>query len=356
MKKFALLLSFSISLATAFAQITIDQNDMAGAGDVLWFAELEPDSSHTTDYSPTGANYTWNFSAMAADTHGVVTYKNAIETPYAFFFLGPDKYGAKVFDSIGLGGLSLSDWYYFYRNNANELAIEGLGITYNGTPLPAFYEDDDELFQFPLDYGDVDQSTYRFKVDLGGLAYYSVTGNRTNEVEGWGQLTTPFGTYDCLKIKTTVQTLDTVALLGFPFPSINERRIYQWWAKGEKMAVLEVQGDVDTLGNYTPTRVRWREDAPTSAPVPVLNASSLEVFPNPVTDSRLNLSFELTRRAVVRIDLLDLQGRAVRQLDVLNVQPGRRTASYAIGALPKGVYLLQLVADGHRITKKLNIR
>jgi hypothetical protein len=72
------------------------------------------------------------------------------------------------------------------------------------------------------------------------------------------------------------------------------------------------------------------------------------------------VEYELAHAANVRLDLFDIQGRLVRQLAAGTAAPGRYLRSWdrrdAHGRdAPRGVYILQLRADGRAATRKLVI-
>lgn len=238
------------------AQITISQADMPGNNDTLRYSNAASPSS--LQYQLSGPNQNWDFSTLQPLSQDVDAYKSSLLTPYAFFFLGINKYGKKVADSLGVGAFQFTDIYNFYRKTSSVFEVEGIGLRYQGIPLPAYYSDKDELFQFPLTYGRRDSSTFKFSISISTLISYSQVGYRINEVEGWGSITTPFGTFNCLKIKSTIQSADSLNLSGFSIKFNQSRIEYKWLANGIKIPVLEISGNV--IGsNFIPSTVKYRD-------------------------------------------------------------------------------------------------
>lgn len=229
---------------------------MPGNGDTLRFSTAT--FSSTLPYLLAGANQTWDFSSLMALNQDVDTYKSSLLTPYAFFFLGFNKYGKKISDSLGVGTFQFKDIYNFYRKTNSVFEVEGIGLKFQGIPLPAYYTDKDELYQFPMTYQRRDSSTFKFSIDLSTLASYSQVGYRINEAEGWGTIITPFGTFNCLKIKSTIQSADSLNLSGFPV-KFNQRRIeYKWLANGIKIPVMEINGTM--IGSaFIGSQVKYRD-------------------------------------------------------------------------------------------------
>ncbi len=81
----------------------------------------------------------------------------------------------------------------------------------------------------------------------------------------------------------------------------------------------------------------------------------LKVFPNPVTEqATIQLDLEVT--AVITIELLDMNGRLVR--NILNDQKlsGQVTEQLPVADLPKGTYIIRSVVDGTVSTDKLIVQ
>ncbi|NJN78160.1 MAG: T9SS type A sorting domain-containing protein [Saprospiraceae bacterium] len=210
-------------------------------------------------YVVTGANLTWDFSHLEPTGQTVDHYKPSLQTPYAGFFFGLNRYGKLEADSIGFGQFQFKDVYRYYKNSASKFEIEGVGMKYSGFPIPSYYADADELYQFPLDYNDFDSSTFSYTLNLLTLGTLQTIGYRLNTVDGWGQVTTPYGTFNALRITTDVVSRDSIALGGlFGFGFDNHQREVKWFANGEGYPVMQVSGAV-TNGQFNPNTVTYRD-------------------------------------------------------------------------------------------------
>ncbi len=277
MKKSILSLTLGVCLALSVsAQITIKSSDLPGSGDTLRYSTAG--NNNLGDFQKTAANYTWNFSSLKPTGQEIEEYKPSLQTPYAFYFLGANKFGIKTADSVNLLIVTFYDLYDFYQNNSSAYSTEGRGLKYSGFPIASYYSDKDEIYQFPLDYGDRDSSTFRYKVDLATLASYSTSGYRINEVDGWGSITTPYGTFSCLRVKTTIVSNDTIKFSIVPIGMKNTTIQYKWLAKNEKFPILEIEGTETILGftvNSVRYRDKWRRFYNPNAPVADFVASSV---------------------------------------------------------------------------------
>lgn len=259
MKKITTLLWAVFIAFAANAQITIINTDLPGSGDTLRYSTANLDSLTENIYVIAGANATWDFSHLEATGQAVDHYKPSLQTPYAGFFFGANRYGKLEADSIGFGQFMFKDVYRFYKNSTSKFEIEGVGMKYSGFPIPSLYSDKDELYQFPLDYNDFDSSTFSYTLSLLTLGTLQTQGYRLNSVDGWGQITTPYGTFDALRITTDIVSRDSIALGGlFGFGFDNHQREVKWLATGLGYPVMQVSGAV-VNGQFTPNTVTYRD-------------------------------------------------------------------------------------------------
>lgn len=240
------------------AQITITSADMPNANDTLRYSESILDSISRTIYLEGGVNKNWNFTHLRPIRQDIANYQRAISTPYGFFFLGFNRYGVKELDSLGVGAFKFEDIYSFFNNGNDAFRAEGIGMKFQGLPIPSYYRDEDEIYQFPLQYGSRDSSTFAYRLLIIGTGSYGSEGYRINEVDGWGKIETPFGVFDCIRVTSELVSKDSLELFGIGFSLPTIRRAYKWLAKGSKIPILEISGNV-ILDNFIPTRVRYRD-------------------------------------------------------------------------------------------------
>lgn len=259
--KHILLTSISpLICATAlFGQITITNNDMPDAGDTLRYSVSEAPQGF--DYQTSGANHTWNFSNLIPVSQGLEAYKAPINiNPAYYLFFGITSYGRKIADSLNLGVVQLEDIYDFHKNSTSKFVITGRGFEFQGIPTPVNYQDEDEIYQFPLSYSDYDSSTFRVEQTLTGLGSLTTFGSRVNDVDGWGSVTTPFGTFNVLRVLTTIYQTDSIYItqfnFGLAFPRII--REYKWLANGAETPILQVTTN-EVFGNEVLTEIRYKD-------------------------------------------------------------------------------------------------
>lgn len=348
-KECLLVLAFvSGSLMLAQSPIILSNANMPGNNDTLRYTNVQINS--LGNYQEGGPNKTWDFSNVVSTSDSVRSFKNALQTPYALFFLAPGEFGEKIADNLGAGPITLSNYYNYYRKQTspNAFVADGVGLTINSVPVPSYYSDKDELYFFPLTYPQYDSSTFKFKVNTGGLlpVGYSKAGYRVTVVDGWGTVTTPYGSESCLRLITTQYSTDTIAALGFPVAVPNYVRSYQWLTTNSKIPYMEITGNL-VGNNFTITQARYRGypiGGPPTAIASVKDISAMEIYPNPVKDKLFFRSLPPDAEFKIR----DTEGRLVCEfLPSPQTSVGIEHSSYLdVSELAPGLYVLQTSASG----------
>jgi len=350
MKPLILFTALACLYCVSFAQITITSSDMPVSGDTLRYCNASP-TSGGYDFTLTGPNHTWNFINLNCTSQDVAQYRNASSTPYAFYPAFFGKYGTKIADSIGFGTFKFKNVYDFYGKTSTVFKAEGYGFSYSGVPLAATYSDDDEIYQFPLQYNDRDSSTFRLTMAIPGLGTYMRKGYRINLVDGWGSVTTPNGTFTCLRIKSTISEIDsfyvtTPAALNLGFP-VNTTE-YKWLANGQRFPILEVRGNTSMFG-FTPTQVRYKYVIPASSiqeNVFGTTAQQLTLYPNPSYQEIHIQNF--THQGKMNLSLTDISGKQLLQAEVWNAQEAEQLLNEKAFMLSQGTYLVQLTYENQK--------
>lgn len=289
MKKNYLLFALNVCAGFIIAQspITLGNTNMPGSNDTLRFTNFQVNSAG--NYMQTGTNFNWNFGSVSSTGEGLRSFKSALQTPYAFFFLSTSAYGEKMADTIGAGPMTLTNYYNFYKKQTvpNAFIADGVGMTYSSVPIASYYSDKDELYMFPMTYPKYDSTTFKFTTTTGGFipVSYSKVGYRVTVVDGWGTVTTPYGTENCLRLITTQYAMDSIknTIIPIPLGFPNYQRSYQWLTLNSKIPFVEITGNL-TGNTFTPTQARYRGHAKESLVTSIteLHADNMSSYPNPV--------------------------------------------------------------------------
>jgi Secretion system C-terminal sorting domain len=323
---------------------------MPGSGDTLRYTNVQ--TSSLGNYTQTGTNFNWDFRSVVSTTSGIRAFKSALQTPYAFYFLNTSIYGEKLAGNLlpNTGTLSISDYYNFYKKSTspNAFLADGVGLSISSIPVAAYYSDKDELYNFPMSYPKYDSTTFKFSTPSTSLLpiTYTRRGSRVTKVDGWGTVTTPFGTENCLRLKTTQYSQDTMAIslstlipmpikIGFQ----NNTLSYQWLTSTSKIPFMEITGNL--IGNnFVITQARYRGYDKNANLVSIskqeAELSEVELYPNPVKD-KLWLHSGIGEIATVQI--LDVNGRLIRKGEANQFD---KVASIDVADLSTGLYIIKI--------------
>lgn len=223
-----------------------------------------------------GANQTWNYSGLAPTSQRVEQFGAlpAVAT-YQFTFgalLGGAN-RATVASPQNLpvpAGLPLpiSDPYQFFNTSAagvtpSTFRSVGYGATVAGFGLPVTYRsqaEQDIIYRFPLSFASAaDSSNSFFSINVPGTGFLSQKRKRVNKPDAWGTLTTPYGTFQTVRVVTRLEDHDSISVSGinqgFDVPVTRE---YKWLAKTQHVPVLTITTTL-IAGTETVTNVEYRD-------------------------------------------------------------------------------------------------
>lgn len=240
-------------------QVSIQSKHMPSAGDTARLSISSP-LNLPSSWDKRGSNISWDFSKLTPVATQLREFKSSFRTPYAFYFL--NRIGEKTQDTLDLGPLSFTNIYSFYSKSSSVMKTEGLGYTASGVPLAAKYSDEDELYQFPLEYNDSDVTSFRFKFEIPGQQAFGLiqAGTRYNVVDAYGSIKTPYKEYkDVIRVKTFIDEVDTIVTPVGKNPIPRKQIEYKWFSQNEIVPVLQINGSVTPLGSFQVTQVIYRD-------------------------------------------------------------------------------------------------
>ncbi|HTA62335.1 MAG TPA: gliding motility-associated C-terminal domain-containing protein [Bacteroidia bacterium] len=267
-KKLLLASALFFGLYTASAQITITSADMPNPNDNILISV----NTSLANFQPnlTGANYTWDYSKLIPDSQRYVSFVPPASSPYPLFiFLGGGaSYGTRNYTPDALpwsligGGTPPTNAYDFYKNSGASYNFIGEGLTEGTTMIPAYNSVPDRVYAFPMNYLNKDSSNSVLSIPIPNQFYYGKRQKRVNQVDGWGTLITPYGTFNALRVKSTLTIVDTIYIdtvhLGFKIPRPITYE-YKWFGVGSKIPLLEIDATATGGNNITVTRANWQD-------------------------------------------------------------------------------------------------
>ncbi len=337
------------------AQIVIDSIDMPFPGDIINISTgLNIDF---IDYTETGEDFTWDFSSLIPVYQTADTFVSPSQTPftYQFFFMGRTNLAYRYMQDLPIPDFELKNVFYYYKNSHTNYNNAGYAASLNFLPLPFVLSTPDVIYRFPLEYGDQDSSVSGLVYNLPETAYLSIDRKRVNKVDGWGELTTPFGTFDVLRMTSEVTEYDSIYIdsLEMGVPVNRQYTEYKWLAKGQKIPVLKITSDVSGLIVTYTDSVRVDYDAVHEK---FINKGSLQIYPNPAS-TEVFIEFELSKPGDIEIALLGMSGAHFYSLVETHLKKGINQSRISLKNtfIPNGAYLLVIRSGKQLLTRKLVI-
>jgi hypothetical protein len=187
--------------------------------------------------------------------------------------------------------------YLYFNKSAQSFTTQGFSGDLLGTGvINAVFNPALTLHQFPRTFGSTFTDTYGINVTIPGASInplisqinYRRSSVVKDSTDSWGQLTTPHGTFDVLRVHSMEIYTDSILALPL-FPPVwqlisvttDTTHSYSWLGKGGKLAIAEMS--FDSLG--APKIFKWTE-------LPGLGVGldesemdeAINIFPNPAND------------------------------------------------------------------------
>ena len=328
-----------------FTQITIDQSDMPSVGDYI------PRRSDTMTVLPgpggSGPNQVWNFTALSNNVISENTNVISVaSTPNGNQFGGSNM--AMTNDNAN---------YLYFNKSAQAFTTQGYSGDLLGTgTINAQFSPDLTLHQFPRTFGSSFTDTYGIDVIVPGAAinplisqiHFKRSSVVKDTTDAWGQITTPFGTYDVLRIHTMETYVDSVwAQPLFPptwslvSTSADTTHSYSWVGKGGKLAIAEMS--FDTLG--VPKIFKWTEMQGIAVGLTENQTSEIKITPNPTSSSGI-ISIQSCEIGE-KFTLINTLGKVVMEGCILT-----KPLELNLTNLDQGLYILTLGDKQARVIKQ----
>jgi hypothetical protein len=354
--------SFFTLITLSNAQITITSADMPNAGDSIKLSMTN--SIGSADATLTGPNFTWDFSALTPNSSQFDKYDSpsTFPVPYNYIFNPTNTtYGKNNPQRTGTiaPGYSIDAAYDFFKETTVNFRQIGAAYTINGTPIPFMYSQFDTIYRFPMNYLNIDSCDYKYGLGVPTFGYYGQTGHRVNIVDGWGSITTPYGTFDALRVKSTVVSIDTVYYAAFSFGSnlpARTRNEYKWIATGLKVPLLQIDANV-AGGTEVISNVAYIDSVSRVGISEIANQISLSVFPNPAND-QIMLEYNLISNSAIKISINTILGNTIAMIADEKRFAGEQMTTIDVKALglSAGVYFVNFECNGTRTIKKIIVQ
>ena len=344
-----LLLIVCLSIQS-IAQTTIVSSDMPSPNDSIRMSKaLNPSMFN---FAQTGTNYNWDFSQLTAVSQRTDKYMSVSSTPliYNVVFFSKSNLASRR-DDMNMMTIQITDGYNFLKNSSSDFRQVGYGASVNGSTIPVTFKSDDIIYRFPIAIGNVDSCDSEWDVNVPGIGYIGEKKHRVNTVDGWGSITTPYGTFQCVRLRSEIIQEDTVfytsTSMGFKLPQTYTE--YIWLSKALPFPILKASvpklGAAATVEYIDSTRQFVNIQ---HAKTEIIN---LEVFPNP-SNAGFSLIIKTPNIETSFLKISDLQGRIIYQEQFQK----STTKHFSKNFLSSGVYIISVTTKTNSITKRIIIQ
>ena len=323
------------------AQITFTQNDVAGVGKICLRAN---DTIHTKtaggiNPGTAGANQTWAFPTLAVGHVDTLTFTNPNWTP-----------AMSSFPTANLAMKNSTDTSIAYiSNTASGLFILGIyaDVAGNGTFQPVKENLAEEVNSFPDTYNSAFSNTSKLSFTVPYTKQAGVDSIKVKQTvvkniktDGWGNLTTPLGTFSTLRSSGKVITFDTIlahviinnSWVGIA-TTLDTVKHFSWVANNIGYSLLEFDSTkADTIKNIT-----WLKATPTINSVNELSLNhNVFVYPNPAIST---VNFEIKNADASSITLFNIAGERIAVIPINK----SNHVTYNVDVLAEGIYFYNLL-------------
>ena len=360
MKNLASLI-LSIVFLNANAQLVLNKIDFATGGDTVRMSKA---FDITIDYTTTGPNTTWNFSNLTPTSQVVKDFKTLGTSPFLQFYFGlfaPLKYQASYFlENTTLPIAQITQILPISIDNVNQLTRRsndsvtsiGYSMTVSGTALPFKSDTIEKRYDFPVQYGTSFTSRGYTFIDFNPIldAKWIQHRKRNSTVDGYGMITTPYGTFNAIRIKHEIKETDSIFYVlpiigGLWIPlSLPKSNEYEWWTNNQKEPILKITTTA-LASNETVTAIEYR-DIYRGLDLGITEQTiDFSISPNPVKEHALIECNSM----IESIQVIDEMGKVCSTIPNIN----NVTYELDLSSLKSGSYSVVLQKNGKSLTKQL---
>ncbi len=214
MKKLTATLLTALLAVVMQAQIVITSDNIAPIGTTIVTAnDTTPDATIVPGNA--GENQTWDFSALHEHFYDTIYTVSPASTPNPDLF--PDA-------NYAIQNISDNDTMYGYMiKNSDYMSLLGFtgNFTDTGDLIVITIVPEEVIFDFPMQYGNHRDESFYYEIVVAGggsgidSIKYKQTTEKSIDVDAWGTITTPSGTFDALRRKTVSNITDSTWILFF---------------------------------------------------------------------------------------------------------------------------------------------
>lgn len=327
----------------AKAQITINQNDLGSAGDMVVIAN---DTNCAVPWGAAGVNQIWNLGAIQNEYTDTVWFMLPAGTPGAAIFPASNLV-QKMNDGNG-------DYGYVYLYNtatySEMLGTYNAGIVFKATPAL-------RQITFPSTYNTTfnGNTSYEARIATPFPPYDStkIILNLTYNslIDAWGTVTTPLGNNPALRQKMIIHQEDSTFMhnaltntwewdMNVQAPQDDTSFVWLGNAMKYRLASMALPSALSPV-----TRAEYLLYAAATGISKVSQTEGIKIYPNPVSDA-----FTLVTTAAMHnahVSIYNSIGQEVKHMSNIN----GTSVHISRSGLPAGIYYIDVTDEKHTSVK-----
>ena len=173
---------------------------------------------------------------------------------------------------------------------------------------------------------------------------------RSTKVDAWGKLITPLGSFDVIRLVSTVNEYDRIELpFQTPIEKEHSYKEYYWWSVKASCPIMKAYVSEENGVVISYLNKLGEEGIEESA---YLN-SAVQIGPNPVKED-LNIGFSQSVN-LNGIDVYDLNGRLITSQSIAKRMNAGEKLCFSSNELNlyQGIYLLKLRTEQGLLSRKI---
>jgi transposase-like protein len=342
------------------AQLVLNKIDFATGGDTV---RMSKTFDLSIDYSTTGPNSSWDFSDLTPTSQVVKDFHTVGSSPFLQFFFGlfaPLKYQASYYlentllpiaQITQILPISIENVNQLTRRSNDSVTSIGYAMTVSGTALPFKSDTIEKRYDFPVQYGTSFTSRGYTFIDFNPIldAKWIQHRKRFSTVDGYGSITTPYGTFNAIRIKHEIKETDSIYYVlpiigGLWIPlSLPKSNEYEWWTNNQKEPILKITTNA-LASNETVTAIEYRDSYRGLDLGIQEQVIDFTISPNPVKDQATIVSNSI----VESIQVIDNLGKVCISIPTVS----STTYDLDLSSLKSGSYSVVLQKNGKSLPKQ----
>jgi len=355
-----------ITVATSYAQITINSGDLLGLiGNTNTIESDGSSSTITVDVGSAGANQTWDFTGISFNDPLELTlnFISPGDTPFADDFPTSNLAFSMPFDEFEFTIVG----YNYIQVLSDKVTSLGFAAKLTDPDSSIIIKSDEDVVPLPLTYGDSWTSTSIDTFEMPGFASITIT-NTESSVDAYGTVQLKAGNFECLRIRDDYEEISLILFSGEVFSADTSSFINYNWVGKESFLLADI-GSMDGEDDPNFTQAEYVQlTSSIEGTTALVQEGSMVLpkemvlyanYPNPFNPST-TIRFDLTQTGAVELSIFDLNGRQVASLIDGSMAAGSHQVSWngrdASGiSVASGIYIYRLQSMDKVMSRKLTL-